>query len=971
MDAGRSGHRLDVMEPVKESEDSTRNSRSSNIQTKDRGKEISTCKNLGRDFDEELSNQDKMISVSENPETVNSSYAGCSAHVQEINQAVLSAVKDLPVDVETIQEIEVPESVEDSMINKGEVYSGRGQVAGSAKMDVDSGLVPTDDCWAAKNGMGLATKNTSKAEHGVGPKKGKWKRWARDGMKANPGLESEVQVGKRSSLDDKIMITKKQKLDVLSVAAYEKSGCSKNISSFTKAHNPDIVFFMETKVNNVVMENIHIKLKFFGKLVVNSVGRSGGLCLFWSKDIDVSLLSFTNYYIDIQIVSQKDTRWCFTGFYGHPDASQRYHAWTLLRRLKSMSCHPWVCAGDFNEILEDSEKVGGNQRPRFLIENFRTALDDCSLQDIGFTGPSFTWCNKKEGSDMVLERVDRCVRQSGSCQPAAELSRSRRFHFEECWAEHEGCAYVVHNAWGEEVHQEELRRASSDIRDGTWVRIRRNIERDLDGLLEHDEDFWRQRSREFWLKSGDRNTKYFHSRASSRRNRNRIRGLIDNDGNWVDDHDKICSVVVDYFGDVFCSSGTTQGDIDRVLQCIQPCLPDGKKALLDAKFTSEDVRTAVFDMYPTKAPLLDGLPTLFYQKFWSVIGDQVTKACLGVLNDGHSLQDVNGTFIALIPKVTRAVKVSEFRPISLCNVIYKIVAKAIANRFRMALGDVISGTQSAFIPGRLISDSAIVGFECMHALRTRKKEGLSPLFFLAERRGNIAGFRCSRGGPRISHLFFTDDSMVFTRAHERDCQAIKSILDCYSKASDQLVNFQKSAMCVSRRVPNQRAARLAIILDGSNEESNKIHWGAWKKLCCSKYVGGLGFRDLANQALLAKQCWRLVHFPNTLAAKVLKHCYFPDCSVIQATDSSSSSFLWKSFIWGPSSSGLSSFGPWWKFFWRLKMPSKIKLLIWRACHNWIRTNGNLARRGINVDTLCLYATPVQNQPFTLSGVVRG
>ncbi|KAK3229640.1 hypothetical protein Dsin_001521 [Dipteronia sinensis] len=133
---------------------------------------------------------------------------------------------------------------------------------------------------------------------------------------------------------------------------------------------------------------------------------------------------------------------------------------------------------------------------------------------------------------------------------------------------------------------------------------------------------------------------------------------------------------------------------------------------------------AVFDMSPTKAPGLDGLLALFYQKFWDRLRSSITRACLNCLNDGESLASVNATLICLILKTQVAYRITEFRPISLCNVIYKIVIKSMANRFCMVLGDVIYETQSAFILGRLISDNAIIGFECIHALRKKKlKDG--------------------------------------------------------------------------------------------------------------------------------------------------------------------------------------------------------------------------------------------------------
>ncbi|KAL5816946.1 hypothetical protein ACOSQ3_025324 [Xanthoceras sorbifolium] len=76
----------------------------------------------------------------------------------------------------------------------------------------------------------------------------------------------------------------------------------------------------------------------------------------------------------------------------------------------------------------------------------------------------------------------------------------------------------------------------------------------------------------------------------------------------------------------------------------------------------------------------------FYQRFWNVVGSKVMEACLRVLNDGHSVADINSTLIVLISKVERAVTIGDFRLISLCNVIYKVVAKALANKMRSVLG---------------------------------------------------------------------------------------------------------------------------------------------------------------------------------------------------------------------------------------------------------------------------------------------
>ena len=151
---------------------------------------------------------------------------------------------------------------------------------------------------------------------------------------------------------------------------------------------------------------------------------------------------------------------------------------------------------------------------------------------------------------------------------------------------------------------------------------------------------------------------------------------------------------------------------------------DEMRAELDKPYTSEEVGEATRQMAPLKAPGPDGIPSLFYQTYWTDVGMDVIQAVLSSLNSRSILKSINHTFITLIPTIQNPEKVTDFRPISLCNVIYKIISKVLANRLKPMLHSIISKTQNAFIVDRLITDNILIVFESLHHMKTnctRKK----------------------------------------------------------------------------------------------------------------------------------------------------------------------------------------------------------------------------------------------------------
>jgi hypothetical protein len=145
------------------------------------------------------------------------------------------------------------------------------------------------------------------------------------------------------------------------------------------------------------------------------------------------------------------------------------------------------------------------------------------------------------------------------------------------------------------------------------------------------------------------------------------------------------------------------------------------EALL-AEFTEKEIGDALFQKGPLKAPGPDDLPARFFQRNWGLMKTEVCEAIKLFFKDGHLPEDFNMRIIVLIPKTNDASDLKDYRPIPLCNVIYKIISKCLVSRLRPFLHDLISETHSAFLPGRLICDNALIAFECFHAIHRSRKE---------------------------------------------------------------------------------------------------------------------------------------------------------------------------------------------------------------------------------------------------------
>ena len=183
---------------------------------------------------------------------------------------------------------------------------------------------------------------------------------------------------------------------------------------------------------------------------------------------------------------------------------------------------------------------------------------------------------------------------------------------------------------------------------------------------------------------------------------------------------------------------------------------------------------ALKQLHPSKLPGLDGMSALFFQKYWSIVGTNVSNMILNVINSGMSLSNINRTNTTFVPKTNNPQRMTEFRPISLCNVVYKLVSKTLANHLKAILPYIISKNQSAFTTGRLITDNVLVAYEIMHFLK--HKRGGNDSFMAAK-------LDISKAFDRVEWIFVEK----FMRKMGFDENWINLVMKCISLVSYSII----------------------------------------------------------------------------------------------------------------------------------------------------------------------------------------
>ena len=508
--------------------------------------------------------------------------------------------------------------------------------------------------------------------------------------------------------------------------------------------------------------------------IIEAIGHSGGIWLLKQTATTTSstILHHNQYSITFSI-QRGDAYTTYTCVYASPNHTMRPNLWSYLTNISHNITSPWMLIGDFNETLIPSDQRGGifHQNRAALFSNF---MNNCNLLDLSTTGGRFTWHHNHNGIRILSKKLDRSLanvdwhitfpeaffevlcRLHSDHNPlllrfgGLPLARGPRpFCFEAAWIDHNDYAELVSQSWSSSNHntiaalkkvEENSIIFNKEIFKNIFKR-KKNVENRLKGvqnylervdsvrhtllekelqneynhILFQEEMLWYQKSCEKWIKFGDKNTSFFHAQTIIRRKNNRIHRLQLPNGTWSSDDSILQAEAQKNFKNLLANTQPHQNHSFNF--GLHPTIDEPSKISLTCPITKTEVFTALNSMQPYKAPDPDGFHCIFFKQYWHIVGDDIFCLVHSAFLNDHFDPEISNTLIALIPKIDTPNKYKDFRPISLCNIVYKIITKVLVHRLRPILNNIIGPYQSSFLPGRGTFDNFIVLQEIVHYMR--------------------------------------------------------------------------------------------------------------------------------------------------------------------------------------------------------------------------------------------------------------
>jgi hypothetical protein len=160
----------------------------------------------------------------------------------------------------------------------------------------------------------------------------------------------------------------------------------RELRDFVTKFAPAIFCILETQISKSRAEVLSNSLGYDRAFAVGSEGRSGGICILWNNDLNINILGQSKYHVDVSVEGISESTWRLTAVYGEAQTSLRHQTWDTLQNICGTSSLPWLCIGDFNEVLHAGEHEGVGHRTLTQMQGFRDTVDICNLHDLGEEG---------------------------------------------------------------------------------------------------------------------------------------------------------------------------------------------------------------------------------------------------------------------------------------------------------------------------------------------------------------------------------------------------------------------------------------------------------------------------------------------------------------------------------------------------------------------------------------------------------